>query len=125
MQAQTSRQEQGLLGMYDEITEENMEIREATTRYVDIACKDKATGNDFDFTGYTVQTFLKFGSQRQYIETIIIGSTVSYKIPASISKGAKSGIAETRIFKDGDVYEVLRINIKVAKAEKPDIVPSN
>ena len=104
----------------------NIEIREATTRYVNITCKNKATGANFDFTGYTVQTYLSFGSEEQYVPTAIVGDLLSYKIPAEISLGSRFGIAETRIFKDdssGDVYEVLRINVKVCKAKKPDITP--
>lgn len=107
----------------EHISEMSLEIREATTRYINITCKSKETGNNFDFTGYTVQTHLHFGSIKQYVNTAIVGSLVSYKIPASISLGTRSGIAETRIFKDGDVYEVLRINVTVRKADKPDLAP--
>ena len=106
-----------------DISEMNLELREATTRYINITCKSKETGQDFDFTGYTVQTHLHFGAKKEYADTTIIENLVSYKIPASISLGSKSGIAETRIFKNGNVYEVLRINIKVYKADKPDLVP--
>ena len=105
----------------------NIEIREATTRYVNITCKNKATGANFDFTGYTVQTYLSFGSEERYVPTAIVGNLLSYKIPAEISRGSRSGIAETRIFKDdvsGDVYEVLRINVSVEKAKKPNITPA-
>lgn len=105
------------------IKEMDLCIREATTRYINITCKSKETGEAFDFTGYTVQTHLRFGTKKQYINTIIVDNLVSYKIPADISLGAKSGIAETRIYKNGDVYEVLRINITVQKADKPDIAP--
>ena len=106
------------------IVEMSLVMREATTRYINITCKSKETGEAFDFTGFTVQTFLSFGARRQYADTVIIDNLVSYKIPAEISVGARSGIAETRIFKDGDVYEVLRINIDVKNAEKPDIMPN-
>ena len=109
--------------MSDSITAMELEIREATTRYINVTCKSKETGAAFDFTGYTVQTHLSFGDRAQYVNTVIVNNMVSYKIPAEISLGTKSGIAETRIFKDGDVYEVLRINITVRKANKPDIVP--
>ncbi len=105
------------------ITEMSIEMREATTRYINITCKSADTGNAFDFTGYTVQTYLSFGAHRQYVESIIINNMVSYKIPATISLGVKSGVAETRIFKNGDVFEVLRINVSVRKAEKPDTEP--
>lgn len=37
---------------------------------------------------------------------------------------ARCGVAETRIFKNGDVFEVLRANITVYKAEKPDLIPN-
>lgn len=105
------------------ITEENICIREATTRYINITCKSKETGVAFDFGGFTVQTHLAFGANQQYAPTDIVGNIVSYKIPAAISLGSKNGTAETRIFKDGDVYEVLRINVTVQKAEKPDLAP--
>lgn len=110
--------------MWDKpISEANICIREATTRYINITCKSKETGEAFDFDGYTVQTHLAFGSNKQYVPTTIIENLVSYKIPAEISLGARNGTAETRIFKDGDVYEVLRINVTVQKAEKPDTEP--
>lgn len=105
------------------ISEMGLELREATTRYINITCKSKETGEDFDFTDYTVQTHLHFGPRKEYANSTIINNIVSYKIPASISLGTRSGIAETRIFKDGDVYEVLRINITVFKADQPDTAP--
>lgn len=105
------------------LAEMNLDLREATTRYVNITCKSRETGENFDLTDYVVQTHLSFGQHQQYVNTAKIGSMVSYKIPAEISLGARKGVAETRIFKDGDVFEVLRINIEVYKADKPDIVP--
>ena len=105
------------------ISNMNLEIREATTRYINITCKSKQTGEDFDFTDFTAQTYIDFKTDADYVPTTIAGNIVSYKIPAALSLGAKSGIAETRIFKNGDVYEVLRIDIKVYKANKPDIAP--
>lgn len=109
--------------MLEHIKEMELEIREATTRYVNITCKD-SEGNAFDFDGYTVQTYLSFGTNRGYVNTTIVDNIVSYKIPAEISLRTKSGVAETRIFKNSDVYEVLRINVIVKKAEKPDLVPA-
>ncbi len=100
-----------------------IEMREATTRYMNISCKNRATGEPFDFDGYDVQTWLSFGLRKEYVPNTIVENLVSYKIPAEISLGAKSGIAETRIFKNGDVYEVLRVNVTVYKAGKPDIEP--
>ena len=111
--------------MSADITEMNITIREGTTRYVNISCKSKETGRDFDFSGYTVQTYLSFVANKAYANTAIVENVLSYKIPAEISVGQARGIAETRIFKDGDVYEVLRINVKIEKAEKPDVVPQN
>ena len=105
------------------IKEADLCIREATTRYINITCRDKETGEAFDFDGYTVQTHLAFGTQKQYAPTAIVDNLVSYKIPAAISLGARSGTAETRIFKDGDVYEVLRINVTIQKADQPDLEP--
>lgn len=105
------------------VTERAIEIREATTRYINITCKNRETGEPFDFTGFTVQTHLAFCGKRQYTQTIIMENILSYKIPAEISLGARRGIAETRIFKNGDVFEVLRLNVSVRKAEQPDIEP--
>lgn len=99
----------------------NISIREATTRWVNITCLDKATDTPFDFTGYDVQTWVKFGTTERYVQNTIAGNLVSYKIPAELSLGTQSGLAETRIFKDGDVYEVLRVRISVHKAGKPDM----
>ena len=105
------------------LAEKNLEIREATTRYMNITCKDRQTGNDFDFTGYTVQTYLAFGNNQRYVPTTVVENLVSYEIPADISLGVENGVAETRIFKNGDVYEILRVNVKVRDAKKPDIEP--
>lgn len=104
--------------------EKSIEMREATTRYINITCKSRETGQAFDLTGYTVQTYLQFGKIGQYINNTVVENLVSYKIPATASFGARSGIAETRIFKDGDVYEIFRINIAVKKANKPDTEPN-
>ena len=106
------------------ITETSICIREATTRYINITCKSNETHQAFDFDGYTVQTYLSFGPNKRYVNTAIINNIVSYKIPADISVGVRNGIAETRIFKNGDVFEVLRINVAVQDAEKPDLVPN-
>lgn len=106
------------------LTEKNIEIREATTRYINITCKSQETGDDFDFEGFSVQTHLTFGARKQYVNTTIAGNIVSYKIPAEISLGSSGGVAETRIFKNNDVYEVLRINVAVRKAQKPDTTPN-
>lgn len=108
----------------EKITEMDIALREGTTRYIQITCKSKETGGDFEFDGYTVQTHLSFGSRKRYVMSAIIGNIVSYKIPADISLGVHAGVAETRIFKNGDVFEVLRINVSVVKADKPDIVPT-
>ena len=106
------------------ITETSICIREATTRYINITCKSNETHQAFNFDGYTVQTYLAFGANKRYVNTAIVDNLISYKIPAEISLGVRSGIAETRIFKNGDVFEVLRINVTVQPAEKPDLVPN-
>ena len=106
------------------IEEMELTIREATTRYMNITCRDKTTGEAFDFTDYVVQTYLAFGKNEQYVNTTVVENILSYKIPAEISLGTRNGVAETRIFKDGDVYEVLRVNINIVKAKKPDLTPA-
>lgn len=104
------------------VTEFSISLREGTTRYISITCKNKSTGDSFNFDGYTVRTHLSFGKNKCYVPTTIIGNIVNYKIPANISVGEISGVAETRIFKNDDVFEVLRINVSIAKATKPDVV---
>lgn len=104
--------------MLDELS---IEIREATTRYMQITCKDREAGQNFDLSGYDVQTWIRFGAKKKYVPTVVVDSLVSYEIPAEMSLNARNGIAETRIFKDGDVFEVLRVNITVQKAERPDL----
>lgn len=103
------------------LAEYALELREATTRYMQIPCKDKETGQDFDLMGYDIQTWIAFGTNKRYVPTVVAGNLVSYKIPADMSLNTRRGVAETRIFKDGDVFEVLRVNITVYKAEKPDL----
>ena len=106
------------------LAEYSLELREATTRFMQITCKDKNTGQNFDLTDYSVQTWISFGTQKAYVPTVIVGSMVSYESPAAMSLNERRGVAETRIFKDGDddVFEVLRVNITVHKADKPDLV---
>lgn len=103
------------------LTEFNVEIREATTRYIQITCKDRQTGQAFDLTGYDVQTWISFGANKAYVPNAVVSNVINYKIPAAMSLNAKRGVAETRIFKNGDVFEVLRANITVYKADKPDL----
>lgn len=102
------------------LAELSIEMREATTRYMNITCKDPVTGGAFDFSGYDVQTWVSFGVKQAYVANTIVENMVSYKIPAEMSKNEKHGIAETRIFRNGDVFEVLRVNIAIYKAGKPD-----
>ena len=111
--------------MSAEITDFDLKIREGTTRYINITCKSRETGQAFDFDGYTVQTYLSFGNNQLYVTNTVVENVVSYKIPAEVSVGVNFGIVETRIFKNGDVFEVLRVNVEVKKAEKPDTVPNN
>lgn len=87
---------------------------------MNIRCKDPLTHEDFDLSGYSIQTWVCFGKNEQYVPFTVAGNIISYKIPAAMSKGSKRGIAETRIFKDDDVFEVLRANITVLPAGKPD-----
>lgn len=110
--------------MSKRITKKYLEIVEATTRYINITCLNNDTEEPFDFEGYTVQTHLSFDTEKQYVDTAIVDNILSYKIPAEISLGAERGIAETRIFKEGDVFEVLRIDITVKKADQPDLEPN-
>ena len=105
------------------IVETYINLREATTRYMNFTCTVDDTGAPFDFGGYIVQTWVEFGGVGQYIPTTIVENLLSYKIPAELSKGKKRGVAETRIFKDGDVFEVMRVNITVFSADKPDTEP--
>ena len=71
--------------------------------------------------GYDIQTWIAFGTNKRYVPTVVAGNLVSYEIPADMSLNTRRGVAETRIFKDGGVFEVLRVNITVYKAEKPDL----
>lgn len=106
------------------LAEYNLELREATTRYMQISCKDRLTGEDFDLTGYDIQTWISFaGGATRYVPTVVAGSIVNYEIPAAMSAGAKRGVAETRIFKGNEVFEVLRVNLTVYQAGQPDLVP--
>lgn len=98
-------------------------IKEATAHYMNITCKSKKTGQDFDLDGYDVQTWISFGEGDVYLPNTIIGPLVSYRIPPELTLGKRSGAAETRIFKGGDVFEVLRVNISVSRAGKPDLEP--
>lgn len=106
------------------LTDFAIELREATTRYIQITCKDRQTGQAFDLAGYDVQTWVSFGANKDYVPNTVVSNVINYKIPAAMSLGAKRGVAETRIFKNGDVFEVLRANIAVYKADKPDLIPN-
>lgn len=87
------------------LTEFNVEIREATTRYIQITCKDRQTGQPFDLDGYDVRTWISFGANKAYVPNAIVSNVINYKIPASMSLNAKRGVAETRIFRNGDVLK--------------------
>ena len=104
------------------IKEMHIEMREATTRYMNILCKTEA-GEPFDFTDYDVQTWVAFGANEIYVPNTIVENLLSYRIPPEVSLARRSGVAETRIFKAGDVFEVLRVVISVNSAGKPDLEP--
>lgn len=107
----------------------NINFREGTTRYVKINCKNQA-GEPFDFTDYTVQTYLKiYGEHRQalecYIPTAKVGNLLQFTIPAAASVGRTRGITETRIFNNGsdEVESVIVGKINILGSPKPNIVP--
>lgn len=107
----------------------NINFREGTTRYVKINCKDQA-GDPFDFTDYTVQTYLRLnGKCKQalecYLPTAKIGSLLQFTIPAAASVGMDRGVTETRIFNNGsdEVESVIVGEIDIHRSPKPNIVP--
>lgn len=101
--------------------ERTLELIEGTTRCEQINCKDQ-NGVDFDFEGYEVRTWLSF-KDGMYVPTIVVGSQLNYEIPASASIGARNAVAETRIFKDGKVFEIFRLRINIVPSKKPDLTP--
>ena len=103
-----------------EIKYVNIKMVEGTTRIVEVTCKDQS-GDPFDLSGYDIRTWISFNDS--YLPTVVVGNVVSYEIPASLSVGKRSGTAETRIFKDGRVFEVIRAKFTVVDAKKPDLVP--
>lgn len=106
--------------MSEKIEYINIAMVEGTTRFVEVTCKDQS-GDPFDLSGYEIRTWISFDNS--YLPTVVVENIVSYEIPASLSVGKRSGIAETRIFKDGRVFEVIRVKIAVVDAKKPDIEP--
>lgn len=103
----------------------NLKIVEGTTRLVEIPCKNQ-DGEDFDFDGFTVQTYLTMRGKDssntcQYLDTVIEGHTVMFEIPDDATVGKQSGWYETRIFKDGKTYSVIMGIISVTESKKPDI----
>lgn len=99
-----------------------IDLIEGTTRYETINCKDQA-GNDFDFSNYEVRTWLSF-KNGMYVPTTIVGNTLNFEIPANASLKAKRARAETRIFDgNGKVFEVIRFDITIIPAQKPDLAP--
>jgi hypothetical protein len=91
---------------------------------VEIVCRAQDCGA-FDLSGYAVQTYLGLGDGR-YLPTEGRQNLLTYKIPAEATVGQRSGTVETRIFgENGDVFEVITLEIEVIPALKPDITTSN
>ena len=101
--------------------EKNIKLVEGTTRFEEITCKDQ-DGNNFDFTDYEIRTWMSFNGGT-YVPTVIAGNLVSFEIPASASVGMKRARIETRIFKNGKVFEIIRFNVSIIPSEQPDLVP--
>lgn len=102
--------------------EKSIELVEGTTRFEEITCKDQ-DGNDFNFDGYQIRTWMSFDGG-MYVPTAIVGNLVSFEIPASVSVGEKRANIETRIFKNGKVYEIIRFKVNIVPSKKPDLVPA-
>lgn len=102
----------------------NIVMTEGTTRLVEITCLDEDRVA-FDFDGFTVQTYLIMEtgctSTGTYLDTTIEDNKVQFVIPAEASVGMDSGWYEVRIFKDDEVYSVLKDEIKISESRKPDI----
>ena len=101
--------------------EKNIKLVEGTTRFEEITCKDQE-GSAFDFNGYEVRTWMSFAGG-MYVPTVIAGNLVSFEIPAAASVGTKRARIETRIFKNGKVFEIIRFNVSIIPSEQPDLVP--
>ena len=123
---------------------EKTALREGTTKHIEIEVLDQDNEQPFDLTGYTVQTYLTVEALQQhgmvcgghvlrdgmYLQTDAAENVISYTIPASATVGQRRAFAETRIFKEHgantgtfDVFEVIRVQIDVLPAAKPDVVP--
>ena len=101
---------------------ERIELVEGTTRFVQITCLDQDNVTPFDFDGYDVRTWLSLDGG-MYVPTVLAGNIVSYEIPAAASVGEESATAETRIFKDAKVFEIIHVDISIVKADKADLEP--
>lgn len=103
------------------------EIPEGTTRKMRIKCLDQDK-NNFNFSGYQLQTWYHFFAQNStvsdaegYLETTATDNVVSFTFPAPLTVGMDHGGFETRIFKDGEVYRVIKGLITINKSDKPDV----
>lgn len=99
-------------------------IREGTTRYVQITCRDKDNaGRPFDFTDCRLQTYLEMGSTHSYLPTTVAGNIVCFTIPATASVGQSVGYSVTRAFRGEDVVSIMEIEYEIVPSKKPDIAP--
>ena len=108
--------------MLDEtkITEMNLVMREATTRYINITCNNKQTGEPFDFDGYTVQTHLSFGSKNLTF-SYFWSSLISPNPPKSEGNAIK--YSKTLSGSGKIIVLDLTNSFNSSKADKPDLEP--
>lgn len=107
----------------------DLTMLEATTRKEIFECVNEKH-EPYDFTGFQAHTYVAFKGRpsrsaavEHYLETKIENNEVSFIIPAAYSVGMGSGVYETRIFKDGEVYGVVTGDITVMKSKKADLTP--
>lgn len=104
-----------------------VEIPEGTTRKMQITCIDQDK-NAFNFSGYQLQTWYHFFAKNSatpdtegYLQTTAEANVVSFTFPAPLTVGMDHGGFETRIFKNGEVYRVIKGLVTINKSDKPDV----
>ena len=95
-----------------------LDIPEGTTRYINIDCYNP-NGTVFDLEGYTVAVRILFDGNIIEKVASILDNTISFTIDPEDTIDKKSGEYEVRIYKNDDIYQVIKGDIGIRSSIRP------
>ena len=96
-----------------------IDIPEGTTRYVNIDCYNQ-NGTIFDLSGYSISVKIMFDDGTLIEkESEIYDNTISFVIAPEDTVDKRSGGYEVRIYKDKEIYQVIKGDIGIQSSIRP------